>query len=616
MSTLKLSYQLSQNNKLIAVWQPSVKLQPQNGAGRFRPLEATRHYYNPTSIYKGEIQSMVTPRLLVNVVGGYAGYVADYSAPRAGFMSPDNPSRLDRETGLRTGPHEASEQRPRDRWQADGSVSFFPERFLGGRHEMKAGTSLYWEHAGSGRLNHSNGNYMLVYDRVGERSRQASEIEIINSPIEPSSWATVYAAYLKDTWRISERLTANLGLRFERQHSYLPAQSKEASPFFPELYPAGSFPKLDVLTWNAVMPRAGLAWNLNPKTVVKGTFGVFVDAIGDEFATDYNRNALSTAVFRWRDTDGNDNYTPGEVSLDLNGPDFLSITAASNNILTPNLKQPTTTEATASFERELLENLGFRALYVFKQRRRQYDEVNVLRPHSAYDIPLTRRDPGPDGVLDTGDDGGAVTIYDYDAALRGAEFVGSQRVNSDDPDSWQSIELTLTKRSTGRWSAVASFWAIKNDVWLDPLRETPNTEYFPKNQTWEWASTVSGTYRLPGDVMLSGFLQAKQGSVGARTNIFRAVDPDGGPPLAQLSTVTLRLEPYGTTHGPALKLVNLRASKRFPFGGKRIDVDFDVFNVFNSGTPTALTYASGPTFGYATNVVPARVARVGARFSF
>jgi len=48
---------------------------------------------------------------------------------------------------------------------------------------------------------------------------------------------------------------------------------------------------------------------------------------------------------------------------------------------------------------------------------RQFDEhlvnINTLRPYSAWSIPITRRDPGPDGVLGTGDDAGKVTLFDY-----------------------------------------------------------------------------------------------------------------------------------------------------------------------------------------------------------
>ena len=45
-------------------------------------------------------------------------------------------------------------------------------------------------------------------------------------------------------------------------------------------------------------------------------------------------------------------------------------------------------------------------------------------------------------------------------------------------------------------------------------------------------------------------------------------------------------------------------------------MDFDLFNVLNSATPTGANFASGTTFGYATGVVPPRISRIGVRFNF
>ena len=42
--------------------------------------------------------------------------------------------------------------------------------------------------------------------------------------------------------------------------------------------------------------------------------------------------------------------------------------------------------------------------------------MNPKRPYSAFSVPITRRDPGPDGVLDNSDDGGRITLYDYASA--------------------------------------------------------------------------------------------------------------------------------------------------------------------------------------------------------
>ena len=36
--------------------------------------------------------------------------------------------------------------------------------------------------------------------------------------------------------------------------------------------------------------------------------------------------------------------------------------------------------------------------------------MNNFRPYEAYNIPVTNRDPGPDGRVGTADDGGLVTL--------------------------------------------------------------------------------------------------------------------------------------------------------------------------------------------------------------
>src|SRR5438552_14547088 len=103
-----------------------------------------------------------------------------------------------------------------------------------------------------------------------------------------------------------------------------------------------------------------MAWDLGGKSVVKATFGLYNYILGDTYADAFNRNATANAVFNWHDLNGDKLYQPGEVNLDLNGSDFRSITAASNQILNPNLKSPAMWETTASFERELAANMATR----------------------------------------------------------------------------------------------------------------------------------------------------------------------------------------------------------------------------------------------------------------
>ena len=615
---MKLSYQISKNNRLVYAWQRGTKAQPQNGASRFVPLESTRDYKNPTAIQKAELQSTLNSRTLLNIVGGYSGYVTDYDAARS-YARADAPTRMDLETGLTTGSAALHQNKTRDRYQVEGSVSFFPDRSFGGKHELKTGGMMYRDRSSDGYLNNVQPNYILITDKINGVSGTPSQIQIYNTPVLPSDHEDIYAWYLKDTWRVASRVTVNLGLRWERQHSYLPAQTKPPARDFPALFPGGSFPYKEIGTWTSTVPRMGVAWDLGGKSVVKGSFGLYNYIFGDTFGDAYNTNATGSATFRWHDLNGDKLYEPGEVNLDPNGPDSLGIAGASSAVLNPNLKEPKTWESTASFERELAPALGFRAMYVYRRLVSYFDTPgpNILRPFSVYDIPITRRDPGPDGILNTADDGGKVTFYDYEPAYFGNAFLRTQATNSPNEDRFHSMEFTVTRRSSGRWMGEVSYFVVKNHRWLTRTFNSRNDYFFPVDDTWTWAGNASGSYRLPWNVSISGFLQSKSGILGQRTYIFRRADPDGGRSIAQLNNVTLRLEPFGSRRLAAINILNLRANKDLSLGrGLKLGIDFDVFNVLNTNAPTAATFASGPTFGYVTGVIPARIARIAARLRF
>jgi hypothetical protein len=369
---------------------------------------------------------------------------------------------------------------------------------------------------------------------------------------------------------------------------------------------------VDVLTWSSFVPRAGVAWDVgnNGKTVLKATYGLFTHVMTEDFAQDYNQNARTTYRYRWIDRDGNNDYTPGEVDLNLNGADFISVTGATNNILNSNLEQPVTHEVSLGLERELMSNFSAKVLYVFKRQNNLYETVNILRPYSAWNSPITRVDPGPDGVAGNSDDGGPVTFYDYATAYRGAAFVGnSPRNTADDHDErYNTIEITLNKRMSNNWDLLASYSATKNRRWLSAIPGSPNEEFFPIDETWDRQFKLVGSYRFPLDIYASTFYQYLDGDPLQRTYLFRTVP--------NATTVTLRLEPFGASREPGLNMLNIRMAKRFNFGTKRVDFDVDLFNTLNVNSATAITMASGPTFGDISVIVPPRVVRLGVTFAF
>jgi Carboxypeptidase regulatory-like domain len=624
--SMKYSYQISKNNRFNYVWQRGTKFVGEDGAGSLSPLEHTRDYTNPAAIARGEYQATLGGSSLLNVVAGYVGWWSDYNVQRQvakygfAYIQP----YMDRETSLTAGNSDREILlRPHDRWMTDAGYSFFPKNFMGGRHEFKTGFTYYYDHEAwyyPGNIDY--GNYVRVFDRVNGVSGTAVQIRVANDPVHPSDMEQTYAWYLKDTWRATDRLTFNLGIRAEYQHAYLPTQTKEASKEFPQVFPSGTFPYVNLVKWYAAFPRFGMAWDGRGLGVFKFSAGSYGYIFGAQRGIDYNPNAGAYATFTWHDN-GDKQYQPGEVNLDPNGPDFVSVSGGISNYVDPDLKQPSTLEASTSWEHGLWADMGVRTSYVYRHQDNLYSTngPNVLRPLSVYNIPITRRDPGPDGVLNTGDDGGKVTFYDYDPAYRGAAFVKTVTVNSPNPEWYHTMEFAVNKRPSHGWQGEASFWAVKNHRWITRVFNAPQDYLFATDDTWFWGANFNISYHFPFDILGAMSLQAKQGAKGQRTNLFRTQDPDGGTAINQLSTVTLRMEPYGAELGPALNVYNLRFSKDVRTGGTRkVGIDFDIFNLFNSNAPNAQVYASGPTFLYPTGVnggiVPPRVARLGIRFSF
>jgi hypothetical protein len=275
---------------------------------------------------------------------------------------------------------------------------------------------------------------------------------------------------------------------------------------------------------------------------------------------------------------------------------------------------------TAFLERELAAGLSARVGYVFKRESNLFKIVNTARPYSAYNIPITTVDPGPDGRVGTADDGGNITYYDYNPAFRGAAFENNIGVNLPDyANRYDNIEIGVDKRLSNRWQVLASFLATKKDAWVTSTGATgpaagppqnPNEEFFPKDQTWDQTFRTAGSFQAPWGVLASAMYEYQSGAAQARDVLFRTG-------LTSLASVTLRMEPLGSERLPAVKLLSFRARKTFQiFAANRLGLEFDLYNALNANDATTQSVRSGPTFNQITAIIPPRVARLGVNYSF
>jgi hypothetical protein len=613
-AALKLSYQMTPRYQLSGYTtrdknfnEADLQIAPFGAAVDFAhsPWEQTNPFDWKPYVYKTEFRGTPGNTTFFDVQYGKSGYKLYYGVQEEAI---DKPTAYDRSTLLLTGsniPHVSDF----NFWVFESNLAYVPTRFLGGRHSFKVGYHLQQRDNSGARPRNQAGDYALLFD-----AGVPAEFEANNAPVDPTNWDNISSVYGTDQWRVGDKVTLNLGLRWDQQHSFVPEQSRDAGQFAP----AATFTRVEVLRYGHLAPRAAAAWDVtgSGKTVVKATYGWF--NVENIISADYNLNSPSSVRYRWRDLNGNRNYDPGEVNLDTNGSDFISTSSTANNILNPNLKLAHIQELTGEIERELMPNMAVRGLYMYRRFGDQSATINVLRPFSAFNIPLQRRDPGPDGVINTRDDGGMVTVYDYAAAFAGSRFVGNQTVNrpAGRDDSYQSLEGMLSKRFSQTWSLQTSYTATKYHRWITAIAQSPNDEYFPVDNAWRWALKVNGNYDLPSGFGVGAIIEYLSSPLGQRTYVFRAADPLGGPALRQLASATLRLEPYGTERESSVPLLNLRASKKFNFARRQFEVSLDALNVINSNSVKAASYVSGPSFRSVTDVVPPRQIRAGAQVRF
>ena len=104
------------------------------------------------------------------------------------------------------------------------------------------------------------------------------------------------AFYLQDDWRATSKLTLNLGIRYEyepgvhernnryavgfdRSASYTVAGSSVSAVGGVEFAGQSGYPTSTGQTPNKISPRAGFAYAITPKTVVRGGYGIFYQPI-------------------------------------------------------------------------------------------------------------------------------------------------------------------------------------------------------------------------------------------------------------------------------------------------------------------------------------------------
>ena len=611
--TLKLTYQMSKNNKLELTEQVNRKWQPYRNASSFVPAEATQNQ---------KAWTQIGPALKFTRIMSQS-MTLDASVNRSGYWWPDyawtsDPRITDLTTTHTRGAFLELKREP-VRWGWNGTWSWY-RTFGKMNHEIKSGVLGYHSTNYVETYGYPNQQVYRYRSLPGDADffARPDSVQVFEYPNNTNAGIRYDSWYANDSVNLTPQLTVNAGVRFDRYSSWLPEQGNLGTgPFAtPRIYPENtSFP-----TYNAWSPRLSMVYDLtgSGRVALKASYGRYaasgsgVNAAAGPVANSVNPAAsLISTYTRW---DGRIPYTP--VAADL-----VSVTGQSRDSrLDPNLKGEYLDEYTGGVDLGFGSDMSLRLNVVRKGDYRGSKELNVALPYEAFTDMVRGIDPGRDNLVGTADDG-VVQVWSVPRSYPRFGQVQSLFTNAapgEGDDRFTAFETTFSKSHSHGWSMLASYQIDKRDVKNIAPRNPNEAKY-----NWELPETyqgvrLSGTVDLPWNILAATTFTAQQGEYYNR--IVQVRDA-----LNTLVNVTVEGQ---AGRYDWVKLSDLRLSKRIAIRqGRTFEAMFDVFNLTNSSVVLRRVTTNGPNYNKplstggidaaSANPIPAaRVFRLSARYRF
>ncbi|MEQ1575583.1 MAG: TonB-dependent receptor, partial [Vicinamibacterales bacterium] len=472
--------------------------------------------------------------------------------------------------------------------------------------------------------------------------------------------------FAQDKWTLG-RLTANLGVRFDRQTIYFPEQHLGSTVFIPDR--DISFSKLDWVDWKDFSPRLGAVYDVfgNGKTAVRVSLNKYMQAFGLQglFGDGSNPiNLLSNTVTRsWNDSfypvgdPRRGNYVP---DCDLRSPlgneecgpmsdqnfgkqvNTLSVDPA---ILRGWGARGANWEFSTGIQHEVVRGVSADVAY-FRRSYQNFiaidNRATTLADYTQYSItaPVDSRLPGGGGYT-------VGSLYDLNPNKVGVvdDYVTFASNYGKQTEYWHGVDVGINTRlpheivlqggvSTGRTvtdncEVVAKSPEISSGLNVASGTATvprPSAQITPQGNTtaanvtggvtychqatnFLTAVKALGSYNIPKiDVQTSMSFQNNPGSViyANYTATNAIVSPSLGRNLTGAANVPVNLVKPGTMYGDRVNQLDFRVAKILRFGRSRTSLSLDIFNLLNVNPVQSYSIA------YATWLQPQRILQ--ARF--
>ena len=661
--TVRLTWQVSQKHKLVlaASAQPNCNcyfnLLAPTGGIPWAPEVSAQHRYNPQVNGNLAWRSPLTDRLLFETTAAYL--TVNQQTKRQETTGLDV-MVTDVGTNYRYGSRALNLGTtgsyiyvPRSQVQPGFTMSY-----VTGSHVFKTGVLLRWFHTGDASRN-TDPNQINQGKDYTFRNGVPTNVRIWAVPYAWEEDGRDHSAFVQDQWTI-RRATMNLGVRYNDTATSLPEVRLAAGFFVPERI----LPKVENRPhWRNLNPRVGVAYDLfgTGRTAVKASLGRYNPALRSTTTNPPAAGIAPNTNRTWNDT--NTNFVPdcdlrnpnangecGAWSDRTFGQNIIPIKEAQDAIEGFNKQGGLLAgggvnwQASASLQHELRPGVGlnvgyFRTWYGgflttdnLAVTPADFDPYCITAPTDArlamsgkplcgYDVKPAKFGLTDSIITQASNFGSRTQVYNgVDVTmtarfLEGAQFSGGLSVGRTVEDSCLTVDYPQDA-STGVGSNI-----------LRGAADVGNPGYCRSVPPWASSTQVKFMliYPLPFDLQTSLIYQNFAGieNTATYTATNAQIAPSLGRNLAQCGTaavctgtVTMSLDPPGSSYEPRLQQVDLRLSRTFRLEQYKVRGNVDVANIFNAGNVLNLQRQFGPTYLNALQVMGGRLVKLGVQFDF
>jgi hypothetical protein len=417
-------------------------------------------------------------------------------------------------------------------------------------------------------------------------------------------------AWAQDDWQITDRLTLNLGVRYDLA---LGIFANDIS--FPPFQEAG---RPD--DYNNVQPRIGFVYRLNDRTVIRGGSGLYY---GDAMYSDQSSiGNTQTAAVRY-ENDGRPDFTANPTNgrplptydeaialncdVNNNAPGCLIRDVREFTAVPEYIELPRSWQTSIGFQRQFGNTMSIEADYVYSQGRFEkdiVDNINLLfDPATGANLNFNIRSNRPYPNW------GTISMNTHTAR-----------------SAYHGMITGFTKRFSNRWQASATY--TLSGLWAAESRPFSGLDIVPfptvPDLGGEWGfSEADGRHRAVVSAIWQvgrGFQVSGMQYLGAG---LRQSHNYGGDLRNTGAAFSGRLRPDGTIAplndiiAPPQNRTDLRLQQRIALPGRvSIDGIVEVFNMFNRPNWSIGTQESTFTQFLQHTNAQYRTAQVGFRLTF